>query len=74
MSAVVASGANRQWGYSGKQQIILNPANHRDAIGEVLLADLSAVDQTFSIAHSAAPKWANNSASERAALLERTGT
>lgn len=56
---------------TGKQQIILNPANHRDAIGEVLLADLSAVDRAFSIAHSAAPKWANNSASERAALLER---
>ncbi len=40
-------------------------------IGEVLLADMNAADKALSVAHDAAPEWANRSANERAAFLER---
>ncbi|MDV6343967.1 bifunctional proline dehydrogenase/L-glutamate gamma-semialdehyde dehydrogenase PutA [Nitrosomonas sp. Is37] len=57
---------------TGSGQTILNPADHTDVVGEVILADSSAVDQALNAAYDAAPKWANSSASERATLLERT--
>ncbi|MBY0475704.1 MAG: bifunctional proline dehydrogenase/L-glutamate gamma-semialdehyde dehydrogenase PutA [Nitrosomonas sp.] len=55
----------------GNAQTILNPADRADVIGEVLLADMNAADKALSVAHDAAPEWANRSANERAAFLER---
>ncbi len=56
---------------TGRMQIIFNPADYNDAVGEVAFADRSAVDKAISIAHDIAPEWAGSSASERATLLER---
>ncbi|SDY81619.1 bifunctional proline dehydrogenase/L-glutamate gamma-semialdehyde dehydrogenase PutA [Nitrosomonas sp. Nm33] len=56
---------------TGSVQTILNPADHTDVVGEVILADSSAADQALNAAYDAAPEWAKSSASERAALLER---
>lgn len=55
----------------GSAQVILNPADRNDAIGEVLFADIGAADKALNVAYHAAPDWAGNSVSERAAFLER---
>lgn len=56
---------------AGHTHTLINPADHTDHIGEIVLADIHAVDSALSVAHRAAPDWANGNASERAAMLER---
>ncbi|SFI43988.1 bifunctional proline dehydrogenase/L-glutamate gamma-semialdehyde dehydrogenase PutA [Nitrosomonas sp. Nm34] len=56
---------------TGRVQTILNPADHTDVVGEVILADSSAVEKALQTAYQAAPEWGNTHASERAARLER---
>ena len=55
----------------GKVQSILNPADHNDIVGDVVLADGAAADKALSSAYKAAPEWANSSAKERAAHLDQ---
>lgn len=55
----------------GSAQVIFNPADRNDAIGKVLFADIGAADKALNVAYHAAPDWAGNSVSERAAFLER---
>ena len=51
---------------------VLNPADHRDAVGSVANATPAHIDAAFIRASAAAPAWERTSASERAAILART--
>lgn len=50
---------------------VLNPADHRDVVGQVREATLADVESAVSQAHGIATTWAATPPSERAALLDR---
>ena len=52
---------------------ICNPANHADIVGHAAAATEMDVEAAMASAAAAAPRWANTSAGERAAILERGG-
>ncbi|MGH8354699.1 MAG: bifunctional proline dehydrogenase/L-glutamate gamma-semialdehyde dehydrogenase PutA, partial [Pseudomonas sp.] len=56
---------------NGSFQPLLNPADHRDIVGQVQEASESDVDNALMCATSAAPIWQATPSSERAATLER---
>jgi RHH-type proline utilization regulon transcriptional repressor/proline dehydrogenase/delta 1-pyrroline-5-carboxylate dehydrogenase len=55
----------------GRVRAILNPADHRDHVGDVEEADAATIDRAFVLAGEAWPTWAATSPSDRAACLER---
>jgi len=50
---------------------VLNPADHRDVVGQVQEATEADVDRAVAWAHEAAPQWAATAPAERAAALLR---
>ena len=50
---------------------VLNPANHRDVVGEVIEASIPDVHQALDVAQSEAQIWQATPAEERAQILER---
>ncbi|WP_432729828.1 trifunctional transcriptional regulator/proline dehydrogenase/L-glutamate gamma-semialdehyde dehydrogenase [Variovorax sp. W6] len=55
----------------GETANVLNPADHRDVVGQVREATLADVESAIVQAHAFAPAWAATPPAERAALLER---
>lgn len=55
---------------AGKHQTITDPTNRKNTIGEVQLADASAVEQALSLAHDAVNDWNNTAAEKRAEILD----
>ncbi len=55
----------------GQVREILNPADHRDHVGDVEEADAATIDRAFVLAGEAGSAWAATSPSDRAACLER---
>ncbi|NOY63182.1 MAG: bifunctional proline dehydrogenase/L-glutamate gamma-semialdehyde dehydrogenase PutA [Gammaproteobacteria bacterium] len=53
---------------------ILDPADQRRSVGNVLTADAALIEQALSLADSASPQWNRQPASERAASLQRAAT
>lgn len=56
---------------SGSWADVLNPADHRDVVGQVREATLADVDSAVAQARGIAQPWAATPPAERAALLER---
>ena len=56
---------------AGVARPVLDPADHRRVVGEVVEADQSAVEAALERAVVAAPAWERTPADERAAILER---
>lgn len=56
---------------SAKRQILFNPANHEDKIGEVINATKSDCLEAFEIAHKNQKSWDETPVEERAQCLER---
>ncbi|HEU4652850.1 MAG TPA: bifunctional proline dehydrogenase/L-glutamate gamma-semialdehyde dehydrogenase PutA, partial [Steroidobacteraceae bacterium] len=52
-------------------QLLRNPANVSEVIGEVHGADVATIDQAFAAATRAQPSWNSTAANERAAILRR---
>ncbi len=52
---------------------ICNPANHADIVGRAAAATAMDIEAAMASAAAASPRWANTSAGERAAILERGG-
>ncbi|WP_415838246.1 trifunctional transcriptional regulator/proline dehydrogenase/L-glutamate gamma-semialdehyde dehydrogenase, partial [Polaromonas hydrogenivorans] len=52
-------------------QPVLNPADHRDQVGQVQEATLADVDKALAQALAFAPEWAKAAPAERAAALDR---
>ncbi len=50
-------------------QPVLNPADHRDHVGDMLEADAAVIDRAFALAQQAAPAWAAAAPAARAACL-----
>ncbi|TDR93354.1 trifunctional transcriptional regulator/proline dehydrogenase/L-glutamate gamma-semialdehyde dehydrogenase [Enterovirga rhinocerotis] len=50
---------------------VLNPADHRDVVGQVRHASAAGIDAALAAATAAAPGWAATPAAQRAAALER---
>ncbi|WP_050470172.1 trifunctional transcriptional regulator/proline dehydrogenase/L-glutamate gamma-semialdehyde dehydrogenase [Herbaspirillum chlorophenolicum] len=72
--------ADRQWQaapliagdvVATEQQIVRNPADHREVVGGVIEAALPDVETALAAATAFAPQWQATPAAERAALLER---
>lgn len=55
----------------GERTQILNPADHREVVGEMIEATAEQVDHALLLATDAAPRWAATPPTERAACLER---
>ena len=55
------------------EKAIQNPANHADIVGHATAATETDVEAAMASAAAAAQRWAETSASERAAILERGG-
>jgi RHH-type proline utilization regulon transcriptional repressor/proline dehydrogenase/delta 1-pyrroline-5-carboxylate dehydrogenase len=56
---------------AGEPANVLNPADHRDIVGQVQEATLADVESAIAQAHAFAPAWAATPPAERATLLER---
>ncbi|MFM5134298.1 trifunctional transcriptional regulator/proline dehydrogenase/L-glutamate gamma-semialdehyde dehydrogenase [Aeromonas rivipollensis] len=56
---------------SGTLQPVVNPADHRDLVGQVSEATVALVDQALACALSSGQIWQSNPPAERAAVLER---
>lgn len=54
----------------GEAANVLNPADHRDVVGQVQEATLADVESAIAQAHAIAPAWAATPPEERAALLD----
>ena len=57
--------------FEGNARPVRNPADHSDVVGQVVDASPQAVAAAFDLASAAAPRWADRSASERAACLSQ---
>jgi RHH-type transcriptional regulator, proline utilization regulon repressor / proline dehydrogenase / delta 1-pyrroline-5-carboxylate dehydrogenase len=55
----------------GQSRPVLNPADHRDCVGEAAYASASDVEAAVAAAAAAWPVWRGQAPSERAACLER---
>ena len=55
----------------GKHQTVANPANREHIIGEVQLADKTAVEKALALAHNAANDWNDTAAERRAEILDQ---
>ncbi len=58
-------------GVEGPGQAVRNPADTRDVVGHVVVADAAAVDAALARAEAAAAAWAATAPAERAACLAR---
>src|SRR5690606_11126919 len=63
----VASAAEK----GGTARQVLNPADHRGSVGEVIEPNAAMIDGVMARAERAAPGWAATPPAERAAVLER---
>ena len=52
-------------------QLVRNPADHREVVGQVSEATVADVDTALTAATAYAPQWQSTPAAERAAMLER---
>lgn len=52
-------------------QPVLNPADHRDHVGDMVEANVADIDRAFALAQQAAPAWAATAPAARAACLRR---
>ncbi len=64
---IVADGERRD----GPRIDVLNPADHRDTVGQVIEASLQDIADAMQAAERSAPAWAATPPAERAATLER---
>ncbi|MFO1039056.1 MAG: bifunctional proline dehydrogenase/L-glutamate gamma-semialdehyde dehydrogenase PutA [Geminicoccaceae bacterium] len=54
-----------------KPRSVLNPADRREVVGEVIFADAAAADRALALAHKGFPGWAATPVDTRATILER---
>ncbi|AEQ50603.1 trifunctional transcriptional regulator/proline dehydrogenase/L-glutamate gamma-semialdehyde dehydrogenase [Pelagibacterium halotolerans] len=70
------AGAERAWvakaeDATGEARSVLNPADHRDVVGEVIEPSVDQIDAIMARAQRAAPGWAATPPAERGAMLMR---
>mgnify|MGYP003143346659 CR=1 FL=1 len=70
------AGAERSWvakseDAKGESRPVLNPADHRDVVGEVIEPSVDQIDAIMARAQRAAPGWAATPPAERGAMLMR---
>ncbi len=70
------AGAERNWlakaeDAKGETRPVLNPADHRDVVGEVIEPSIEQIDSIMARAQRAAPGWAATLPAERGAMLMR---
>ena len=79
LSTSFAVGAGKRWRaapmvgervFDGPGRQVLNPADHRDVVGDVVEATPQAIDAAFKRAVAAAPAWAHTVPAKRAACLK----
>ncbi len=81
LAAALQDSASRAWsaqpmlavdaGPPGAWKEVLNPADHRDIVGQVREATVDEVATAIAAAQAAWPDWAATAPAQRAALLER---
>jgi RHH-type proline utilization regulon transcriptional repressor/proline dehydrogenase/delta 1-pyrroline-5-carboxylate dehydrogenase len=72
LAGAVEESARTAWTAAsgdGPVRSVLNPADHRDAVGEVRDTGPAAIQTALAAADAAAPGWAARPAAERAAML-----
>ncbi|HLW89838.1 MAG TPA: bifunctional proline dehydrogenase/L-glutamate gamma-semialdehyde dehydrogenase PutA, partial [Roseiarcus sp.] len=74
LNDALRKSAKKSWrsgGDNGPSRPVLNPADHRDVVGEVSYASAAEVDAAVEAAASAWPLWRAQAPAARAACLER---
>ncbi len=73
LAVAVAESARIGWtaGTDGTRHAVLNPADHRDVVGQVWEATTAEVGRALATASDAAPDWAATDPAWRAAILRR---
>ncbi|PGH58747.1 trifunctional transcriptional regulator/proline dehydrogenase/L-glutamate gamma-semialdehyde dehydrogenase [Azospirillum palustre] len=70
-AAPLLADGERSGGHPGKAQPVLNPADHRDVVGQCVEAGPTDIADAILFAEAAAPVWAATPPAERAACLFR---